>query len=184
MSSISIRLAMWLATALAVSAIGFSAWRWAFNQGRESRQPEITRLENQIRDANAQAKAQTDAAQNEVGRLLVDLAAKQAIIDADRSETAVQIEAVTKPDRACLSPAAARVLRDAIARANSRLAESISAAQHPQGEPATADAGIDERTIGRWTAAIVSQYRQTSARHSALAAIVERLPCVEVDESR
>lgn len=175
---------MWLFIALSVSLIGFGAYRWAYGLGVKSQASVIAALNQSILQANATAKAQTDAAQNEVGRLSLELAKQQAIIDADYGDTTAQIEVVTRPDRACLSPAAARVLRDAIARANARLAESISAAQHPQSEPATADAGIDERTIGRWTAAIVSQYRQTSARHSALAAIVERLPCVEVDESR
>ena len=174
----------WIASGIAVISTFAVVALFSYQQGRASRQPEINAMNQLITRSIERAKAQTDAAQNEVGRLSLELAKQQAIIASDYGDTTAQIEVVTRPDRACLSPGAARVLRDAIARANSRLAESISAAQHPQGEPATADAGIDERTIGRWTAAIVSQYRQTSARHSALAAIVERLPCVEVDESR
>lgn len=180
----SIRLAMWACVLIAVLAIGTLAYRWAYGNGRESMRPEIERLTASILAANAQAKAQTDAAQNEIGRLQLDLAKQQAIIDADYGDTSVQIDVVTRPDRACLSPGAARVLRDAISRANARLAESISASQHPQTDAAPADTGIDERAIGRWTAAVISQYRTASARHATLAAQVERLPCVAVDETK
>ena len=57
MSSLSIRAAMWFAIALAVSAIGFSAWRWAYQSGRDSRQPEFDRINLTLLTLQASIKA-------------------------------------------------------------------------------------------------------------------------------
>lgn len=134
------------------------------------------------------------SAQGRVAELEGQLKAKTAIREQEGAEIKSEIAIVASPDRSCLSPATARVLRRAISRANERLAQAQNPGIFtPTPSADTAVAAVEEyraeeaateRATAEWQTIMMQRYEQVSENLLALHRLVRANPNTEIVEGK
>ena len=178
-------MAFGLGVILAVAAFIALGWTLGSSHATKAHQADLDRSAKIIKD---QAVA-TAEAQGKIDAMAEQLRAKTVLREQEKSGTKEQIVRTASVSSSCLSPATARVLRSAIARANERLAQS----QNPGVATATAapiapvaadaqeadeDAGASEQATGVWAAGTIADYEAISEQLLMFQSIARSSPNV------
>lgn len=129
----------------------------------------------QAREAAAEALRDADAASAKIAGLSTDLAAAwrhQRVVEV---EVIKEIERVTSPSRACLGPAAVRVLQRADVRPAGAGESAGEPAQAVPGPAADPGRSTSERAVTTWIDAVQRQYRDLQREDAAKAEVIREL---------
>ena len=185
---------MWLTviavigTLLAAAAFVALGWTMGSSHAEKAFQLDIERSAKLL----AYHETKTALAQGRVNELTDQLAAKSQLRAQEKAGTYDQVVRATPTPARCLSPAAARVLRSAIDRANERLAQArnpgVATATAAPTTPVAADAeeaaedgwGVSERDTAKWAAGTAFDYESVSEQLMALQKILQQDPNVVI----
>ena len=182
-----------------VCVLGGAGFGWNYGVASEQRKVKEERENMAQREkdiAAAEKKWERDVAVESAkfGSAALQLEAARATISQLEDYTRVEIKTVASPVRQCLSPATARVLNAAIAKANARLAKAADPGRAvatvssptviPIAVPDPAAIGLPEGLSEAETAelinAAVSNYLKAAEQHNALTARLRSSPLIEV----